>query len=310
MNILKQKPQLKDKLLVITGPTASGKTRLASLIAYELNGEIISADSRQVYKDMNLGTGKDYDDYIINEKNISYHLIDIIEAGKEYNVFRFQKDFIAAFKNITTRNKLPILCGGTGMYIESIVKKYNLIDVPINKEFRRSIVSKSDEDLKQMLIAIKNVHNTTDLINRERIIRAIEIELHSSKQVILTQFPKFDFKIFALRFDREILKNRITQRLKNRLDNGMIDEVKTLISKGIDIDKLKFYGLEYKYLAMYLNNEINYNEMFKLLNIAIHQFAKRQMTWLRKMERSGIEIFWIDGKLPEKEKMNLIIHIF
>lgn len=301
---------MKDKLIVITGPTASGKTRLASLVAYNLNGEIISADSRQVYKEMNIGTGKDYDDYNINNKKIPYHLIDILEAGEEYNVFRFQKDFFIAFQDISLRNKLPILCGGTGMYIESVIKKYRLIDAPIDIKFRESISNKSDDELKEMLIKIKNVHNTTDLIDRERIIRALEIEIHSSKSESKIQLPDFEYNIFAINFDREILKKRITQRLKNRLENGMIDEVKKLINNGIEINKLKYYGLEYKYIAMFLNNEISYNEMFEFLNIAIHQFAKRQMTWLRKMERNGIEINWIDGNLNESEKVSIIVKNF
>jgi len=301
---------MKNKLLVITGPTASGKTHLASMIAYELNGEIISADSRQVYKDMNIGTGKDYDDYLINEVRIPYHLIDTLEAGEEYNVFRFQNDFLAAFNDINSRNKLPILCGGTGMYIESVIKKYQLFNVNINNDFRANIASKTDEELKKMLIDLKSVHNTTDLIDRERLIRAIEIEKAASIGKTFTQSPKFDYKIFAIYFNREIQKKRITERLKERLKNGMIEEVESLLKKGVDIIKLKYYGLEYKYIAMYLEDEINYSEMFRLLNIAIHQFAKRQMTWLRKMERNGIEINWINGILDENERVNIIIQKF
>ncbi len=298
---------MKNKLIVITGPTASGKTRIASEIASKLDGEIISADSRQVYKDMNLGTGKDYDDYIVFNKKIPYHLIDILEAGDEYNVFEFQNDFYKAFNDIINRNKVPILCGGTGMYIESVLKKYNFINVPLDTKFRETIKNKSNDELIELLTALKKVHNTTDLIDRERLIRALEIEYFSLNTKNKTQTPDIDYKIFAIKYERNILRERITERLKKRLENGMINEVENLINKGIDVNKLKYYGLEYKYIAMYLNNEIGFDEMFRLLNTAIHQFSKRQMTWLRKMERTGFEINWIDGELSNDEKLKKII---
>lgn len=298
---------MKNKLIVITGPTASGKTRIASEIAYKLDGEIISADSRQVYKDMNLGTGKDYDDYIVFNKKIPYHLIDILEAGAEYNVFEFQNDFYKAFNDIINRNKVPILCGGTGMYIESVLKKYNLINVPIDTKFRESIKNKSNDELIELLTRLKKVHNTTDLIDRERLIRALEIEYFSINTKNKIPTPDFDYKIFAIKYERNILRERITERLKKRLENGMITEVENLIKKGIEINKLKYYGLEYKYIAMYINNEIDFDEMFRLLNTAIHQFSKRQMTWIRKMERNGFEINWIEGELSNEEKLKKII---
>lgn len=295
------------KLLVITGPTATGKTRLAALVANQLDGEIISADSRQVYRGMDIGTGKDYVDYQVDNKQIPFHLVDILNAGDEYNVFEFQKDFLKVFQDISTRNKLPILCGGTGMYIESIIAGYKLSEAPCNEELRVFLADKSNEEIRTMLKKTKTLHNTSDLIDRERIIRALEIFHYEANQPNHIDFPDFSYKIFAIHFDREIIRSRITERLQKRLQYGMIEEIENLLKSGLTIDQLKFYGLEYRYITMYINKEITYNEMFNLLNVAIHQFAKRQMTWFRRMEKKGFDIQWIDGNLTEEEKINEII---
>jgi len=298
---------IKNNLLVICGPTATGKTHLAALLANKLNGEIISADSRQVYKGMDIGTGKDLDDYIVDGNKIPYHLIDIVEAGYEYNVFEFQKDFIKAYRDISNRGCLPILCGGSGMYIESVLSAYKFSEAPYNEELRLYFAGKTDEELRALLSKIKTLHNTTDLIDRERIIRALEINHFEINHQNFVEFPTISADIFAIHFDREVIRNRITQRLLHRLQNGMTEEIESLLKNGLTVDQLKFYGLEYRYIAMYLNNEISYNEMFRLLNIAIHQFAKRQMTWFRRMEKKGINIQWIDGNLSEEEKVDMVI---
>ncbi len=297
----------KNKLLVITGPTATGKTRLAALLANELDGEIISADSRQVYRGMDIGSGKDIADYYVDNNLIPYHLIDILDAGEEYNVFQFQKDFYQKFNEIKSKDKLPILCGGTGMYIESVLADYNFAEVAVNPDFRKSLDNMSLPELQKLLIERKSLHNTTDLSDKERCIRALEIAEYERNYPYKANKPQFDYKIFAINFDREIIRNRITERLRFRLDYGMITEIENLLNLGLSIEQLKFYGLEYRYIAMFINKEITYFEMFRLLNIAIHQFAKRQMTWFRRMEKKGFKINWIDGNLSEKEKLDLII---
>lgn len=299
-----------NKLLVITGPTATGKTRLAALVADKMNGEIISADSRQVYKGMDIGSGKDYEDYLVDGKEIPFHLVDILEAGEEYNVFEFQKDFSKVFKEISSKGKLPILCGGTGMYIESVLAAYKFSEVPPNEELRDFLKDKTDEELRSQLLLIKPLHNTTDLIERERTIRALEIHHFEINQQNYVDIPDLSYKIFAIRFDREIIRNRITQRLQSRLQSGLIEEIESLLNSGLTIDQLKFYGLEYRYIAMYINKEITYFEMFRLLNIAIHQFAKRQMTWFRRMEKKGFDILWVDGDLPENDKVQFVLNNF
>lgn len=297
----------KNKLLVITGPTATGKTRLAALLANELDGEIISADSRQVYRGMDIGSGKDIADYYVDNNLMPYHLIDILDAGEEYNVFQFQKDFYQKFNEIKSKDKLPILCGGTGMYIESVLADYNFAEVAVNPDFRKSLDNMSLPELQMLLIERKSLHNTTDLSDRERCIRALEIAEYERNYPYKANKPQFDYKIFAINFNREIIRNRITERLRFRLDYGMITEIENLLNLGISIEQLKFYGLEYRYISMFINKEITYFEMFRLLNIAIHQFAKRQMTWFRRMEKKGFKINWIDGNLSEKEKLDLII---
>ena len=292
-------------MIVILGPTACGKTALAVHLAEAVKGEIISADSRQVYRGMDIGTGKDLNEYSLNGKDIPYHLIDICNPGEEYNVFRFQKDFLSAYQTILNQAKIPILCGGTGFYIESVLKGYELVEVPVDNELRNELSTKSNEELIEMLSSHRKLHNITDTEDRNRLIRAIEIETHKTPAERIS-LPKITGMIFGLKYEREVVRQRITERLKQRLDNGMIEEVQSLLNKGVAEERLLTYGLEYKYITLYLRNQLSYDEMFRLLNIAIHQFAKRQMTWFRKMERSGISIHWIDGKLSMEEKIETI----
>lgn len=297
--------------VTVLGPTAGGKTSLAAHLALALNGEIISADSRQVYRGMDIGTGKDIADYTINGTQIPFHLIDIVDAGVKYNVYEYQKDFIPVFKDIESRKKLPVLCGGSGMYIEAVLKGYKLINVPINITLRDELNLKSDEELIQILKSFKQLHNTSDIDTRKRMIRAIEIEKYYIKNPeIDNNFPQINSLIIGVKSDRNTQRQRITQRLKQRLNEGMIDEVKVLLSKGIQPDDLIYYGLEYKFLTQYILGELTFDEMFKKLETAIHQFAKRQMTWFRKMEKSGFVIHWIDGNESLDSKINKIVKIF
>jgi len=291
-------------MLVILGPTASGKTALAARLAYDLDGEVISADSRQVYRGMDIGTGKDCGDYLVKGKKVPVHLIDIVDPGYEYNVFEYQQDFIKVYHDITGRGKTPILCGGSGMYLEAILKGYDLKTIEPEPAFKESLKLKTDEELKEMLLSLRATHNTTDLIDRERVIKAIEIAAISDRdKKHQDELPALNPILFGIRFERETLRNRITDRLKNRLQNGMIEEVQALLDKGLTPDQLKFYGLEYRFITMFLKKELDYQKMLTLLNTAIHQFAKRQMTWFRRMERNGFTIHWIDGRLdPEKKK--------
>ena len=291
-------------LLTILGHTAGGKTAFAARMAYETNGEIISADSRQVYRNMNLGTGKDYQDYLVNDTKINYHLIDIREPGEEYNVFEFQKDFLITYKNVINRNKLPVLCGGSGLYIQAALKKYKLINVPENPELRQNLSNKNMKELITILQSFKELHNTTDTTQRKRLIRAIEIEdYYSRNPEISIDFPEIKPVILGIKFDRDARRHRITQRLKDRLESGMIEEAKKLHAQGVSYEKMEYYGLEYKYLAWYLTKRIDYNELFENLNTSIHQFAKRQMTWFRRMERQGMKIHWLDGQLTIDDKV-------
>ena len=296
-------------MITILGPTATGKTRLAANVAAKLNGEVISADSRQVYKGMDLGTGKDYDDYIVDGNKIPYFLIDIVDPGYEYNVYEYQRDFLEIYKNIISRQKLPVLCGGTGLYIEAILKAYKLVKVPENKSLREKLEKKKTGELIKMLSSFRALHNVTDSKDRERLIRAIEIQnYYKEKPDLISDYPKIKNEIFGIYFDRNIIRKRITERLKARLESGMLDEVKNLLSKGITPEQLKFYGLEYKYITQYIIGELNYNDMFQKLNTAIQQFAKRQMTWFRKMERNGFKIHWINGELPNTKKISEILY--
>lgn len=283
-------------MIVILGPTACGKTNLATQLAAKIDGEIISADSRQVYRRMNIGTGKDLYEYVVNGEQIPYHLIDIRDAGYEYNVYEFQNDFINAYNDIQNRGKEVILCGGTGMYIEAVLNGYQLIRVPKDDDLRQKLESQEHEELVKKLKLLGNLHNTTDTSTKKRTIRAIEIALYTKDHPIdKIEFPKIDYQIYGVQVEREIVKQRITARLKERLENGMIEEVKNLLDNGLTFDQIKFYGLEYKFIAQYLNDEMNYNDMYQRLNVAIHQFSRRQMTWFRRMERNGFKINWLDS---------------
>lgn len=300
----------KYDLITIIGPTASGKTQLAAHVAKGINGEIISGDSRQVYREMNLGTGKDLGDYTIDGVGIPYHLIDIVDAGSKYNVYEFQKDFFRVYDDIKTREKQPILCGGSGLYIESVIKEYRLIAVPDNLELRGRFKGKSDEELIKWLSSFKNLHNQTDTTNRKRLERAIEIEeYYANNDVDTTPLPKINNIIFGVRYSRSTERNRIACRLKQRLKDGMVDEVKALLDSGVTAEDLIYYGLEYKFITQHILGQITWDEMFIQLNNAIAQFAKRQMTWFRRMERNGIDIKWIQGNIPIAEKVELVLNL-
>lgn len=299
----------KNNLIVILGCTATGKTNVAVNLASQIDGEVISADSRQVYKGMDVGTGKDLSEFTVDGRAIPHHLIDIVEAGSEYNVYKYQKDFLEAYEGIQKRGNQAILCGGTGMYLEAVLKGYRLLDVPEDATLRKRLADKSDKELVAELLTYKALHNTTDSIERDRIVRAIEVSIYKKdNESLINDYPKIDTQVYGINFERGILKKRITERLKNRLKNeGMIEEVEGLIAAGVSPDRLKFYGLEYKLITQFLLGEIDRKEMFNKLNIAIHQFSKRQATWFRKMERNGVAINWIDGNLALDEKVNLIL---
>ncbi len=296
------------KLITILGPTATGKTKLAALLASITDGEIISADSRQVYKGMDIGTGKDIEDYCVNGKAIPYHLVDVKEPGYEYNVFEFQQDFLTAYNDILSRNKQPVLCGGTGLYLEAVLQGYTLKKVPENRALREKLKNKSHEELIELLKTYGSLHNTTDITDRERTLRAIEIREHEQADPEQKFFPAIPSVIFGIWFERNVIKQRITQRLEKRLKNGMVEEVKSLLNSGLKPEQLVFYGLEYRYVTQYVTGEIDFQTMFNRLNTAIHQFAKRQMTWFRRMEKRGIAIHWIDGTLQDEEKVKQILN--
>ena len=301
---------MKIDLITILGPTASGKTPLAAALADRLGTEIISGDSRQVYRRMDLGTGKDLVDYTVEGRQVPYHLIDIVEPGYKYNVFEYQRDFLKAYQEITAKNKLPILCGGTGMYIESVLKGYRLLPVPENPELRASLEGKSLEELTGILEGYKKLHNSTDVDTAKRAIRAIEIEEYYKHQPAeYREFPSLKSLIIGVDIDRELRREKITRRLKQRLDEGMVEEVRGLLAEGIDPENLIYYGLEYKFLTQYAIGELTFDEMFHQLETAIHQFAKRQMTWFRGMERRGFTIHWLDATLPMEEKIEHITNL-
>ena len=305
----------KMPMITILGPTASGKTELAAHLAMEIDAEIISADSRQVYRRMDIGTGKDLADYCVDGVNIPYHLIDIKDPGTKYNLFEYQKDFLDAYSDVCSREKNVILCGGTGLYIESVLKGYRLIPVPENEQLRKSLEGKTLEELTSILERLKNennsvMHNTTDVDTAKRAIRAIEIETaYRDTPVEERNFPKIDTIIIGVEIDRELRREKISRRLRQRLDSGMIDEVKSLLDSGIPAENLIYYGLEYKFVTEYLIGKISYEEMLRTLEIAIHQFAKRQMTWFRGMERRGFTINWIRAQDSMDEKINAIRNI-
>jgi tRNA dimethylallyltransferase len=291
-------------LVTVLGPTASGKTAFAARLALAIDAEIISADSRQVYRKMDIGTGKDYEDYRVDGTDIPYHLVDIVDAGYKYSLFEYQRDFVKAFNDIAGRGKRVILCGGSGMYIESVLQGYELVAVPHNEELRRELESRPDEELKSMLASMRKLHNVSDTSSRKRLIRAIEIEVFTTAgNRPPASVPEFDYIIFGIAPDRDTRRRRITGRLEARLGEGMIDEVRQLLDEGLQPEDLIFYGLEYKYVTLYLTGKMKLDEMKQRLNTAIHQFAKRQMTWFRKMERSGYEIHWLDPEASMEEKL-------
>lgn len=295
-------------MITILGPTATGKTDLAARIAFELNGEVISADSRQVYRGMDIGTGKDLSAYTIEGQKIPYHLIDIAEPGTEYNIYKYQHDFFIAYQSILERDKLPVLCGGSGMYLESVLSRYRLQAIENDGNLRRSLEKKTDAALEMMLRSMKTLHNTTDLEDRERMIRAIEIASVSGEAAFLKTLPAIENTLFGIRYPRGLQKTRITERLKARLNEGLVEETEALLRKGIAPERLIRYGLEYRWVTKYVTGEIIYDEMFNALNTAIHQFSKRQMTWFRRMERQGFAILWLDGRWTIQEKMAFIRH--
>lgn len=304
-----------QKMITILGPTASGKTSVAAALALRTGGEIISADSRQVYRRMDIGTGKDLADYTIGDVHIPYHLIDIAEPGTKYNLFQYQQDFHQAYNLIRSRGKLPILCGGTGLYIEAVLGGYSLSPVPQNQKLRESLEGKSLDQLTQMLVQLKqkngsNMHNRTDVDTAQRAIRAIEIETYNLEHPTPErQMPPVDSLVIGINIDRELRREKITRRLKARLEEGMCDEIRSLIDGGVNPDDLIYYGLEYKFVTEYVVGKTSYEEMFRQLEIAIHQFAKRQMTWFRGMERRGYTIHWIDAAQPMDEKVEAIMSL-
>jgi tRNA dimethylallyltransferase len=303
-------------MITILGPTASGKTTLAAHLAARIGGEIISADSRQVYRRMDIGTGKDLDDYVVDGKQIPYHLIDIAEPGTKYNLFQYQQDFHDAYNDIKSRGATPILCGGTGLYIEAALKGYALSPVPQNPELRARLEGKSLEELTGMLVSLKQkngsvMHNTTDVDTAQRAIRAIEIETYNAEHPTEErQMPKIDSLVIGVNIDRESRREKITKRLRQRLDNGMVEEIRSIIDSGVAPEDLIYYGLEYKYVTEYVIGKTTYDEMFRSLEIAIHQFAKRQMTWFRGMERRGTHIHWIDAAMPMADKLSEIRRLY
>ena len=301
------------QMITILGPTASGKTRLAAALAAKIGAEIISADSRQVYRRMDIGTGKDLADYVVNDTPVPYHLVDICEPGTRYNLFQYQKDFIEAYDDIRKRGRRVVLCGGTGLYIEAVLKGYQLSPVPQNDELRERLAGKDLDELAAILADLKrrnhsNMHNRTDVDSPQRAIRAIEIEEYNMKTpVALRYVPPVPSLVVGVDISREERRARITQRLNDRLEGGMVDEVRQLIADGVEPENLIYYGLEYKFVTEYVIGKISYQEMFTQLEIAIHQFAKRQMTWFRGMERRGVTIHWIDAMLPLDEKVQAVI---
>lgn len=296
------------ELITIIGPTASGKTAFAAALAARLDTEIISGDSRQVYRSMDIGTGKDLADYVVDGKQIPYHLIDICNPGDKYNVFEYQHDFHKAFEEIRKKGKLPILCGGTGMYIESVLRGFKLLDVPQNPSLRESLKGKSLAELEQILASYKVLHNKTDVDSAQRAIRAIEIEeFYKTEAPDKREYAPINSLIIGVDIDRELRREKISKRLRARLDEGMVDEVRAILATGVKPEDLIYYGLEYKFLTLYIIGQLTYDEMVSQLEIAIHQFAKRQMTWFRGMERRGLHIHWLDATLPTDEKINNVL---
>jgi tRNA dimethylallyltransferase len=303
--------QRKINLVTVLGHTAGGKTAFAAQLAHRIGGEIISADSRQVYRGMDIGTGKDYGDYMVDDQRMRVHLVDIMDAGYEYNVYLFKRDFLRVFTDVTERGKIPLLCGGSGLYIESVLRNYRLLQVPINSELREDLKKKSFKELNGILKLYGPLHNVTDTLNRTRLIRAIEIAMY---QGVENEEPAEDYQlvplVLGIRFDRKIRRKRITERLHQRLKNGMVEEVEGLLKQGISEERMDYYGLEYRYITQYILQKLTYEEMVERLNSAIHQFAKRQMTYFRGMERRGVPIHWLDGAMGTDEKLAMALSLY
>ena len=303
--------RMEYEIITILGPTASGKTALAVALANELDAEIISADSRQVYRGMTLGTGKDLREYEIERKLIPYHLIDICNPGEKYNIFAFQRDFHAVFESLKKKGKLPVLCGGSGLYIESVLSGYKLLDVPENRELREELKDKTLDELEKILRSYKKLHNKTEVDSAQRAIRAIEIEEYYLKQdPEQRDYEPINSLIIGVDIDRDLRREKISRRLKSRLEEGMVDEVKGLLESGISAEDLIYYGLEYKYITLYITGNLSYREMYDQLEIAIHQFAKRQMTWFRGMERRGFAIHWLEAGIALEEKVAAVKELY
>lgn len=294
-------------LLAVIGPTASGKTAFAVRLALALEGEVISADSRQVYRGMDIGTGKDLEEYVVEGRQVPCHLVDIVEAGYKYNVFEYQADFLRVWEDCRRRGVVPVLCGGSGLYVEAVLKGYKLLAVPVNEELRASLEGMPLPELAARLATYKKLHNTTEIDTPKRAIRAIEIEeYYRTHPYEEKDFPQLRPLIVGVEVSREVRRERITRRLHERLEQGMVEEVRQLLDSGVAPEDLIYYGLEYKYLTLYLTGKLSYDAMVEQLNVAIHQFAKRQMTWFRKMEREGFEIRWLDAGLPLEERVERV----
>ncbi len=299
------------EMITILGHTAAGKTALAAQIAHALDGEVISADSRQVYRGMTIGTGKDYEDYQVGGSEVPFHLVDIIDAGREYSVYNFQSDFLQVYREIRERGHLPVMCGGSGLYLESVLKGYRMAHVPVDEKRRKELENMGQGELVKLLAGYSSLHNTTDTVTKKRTIRAIEIAEFEKKACLEEKaFPSINSLNLGICFERENRRKRITERLKQRLEQGMVGEVEALLRDGVGHDRLEFYGLEYKFLSYYLLGNLSYDEMFRKLNTAIHRFSKRQMTWFRGMERRGVKIHWIAGELPMEEKVERVIRLY
>lgn len=305
----------KHDLITILGPTASGKTKLAVALARQIGGEIISADSRQVYRGMDIGTGKDLSEYFADDKYIPYHLIDIADAGEEYDLFRFLTDFRRVYKEVRSRQAQPVMCGGSGMYLESVILGYSLSKADFSEEALAQLAERSDEELISILKKHNVLHNVTDTLDRQRLVRAVLIAINKNPEDVSGRpgddewFPEISHAVFGIRLPREIIRQRITKRLNDRLNGGLVTEVKNLLDRGVPADKLRYYGLEYRYVTDHILGMISYDEMVQRLNTAIHQFAKRQMTWFRRMEKRNILIHWIDGNQDVCEQLRSVIEI-
>lgn len=300
-----------SRLITILGPTASGKTSIATRLAHRMNGEILSADSRQVYRGMDIGTGKDLKDYTVDGTQIPYHLIDIANPGDKYNVYRFQHDFLEAYEGILSRERQPIMCGGSGLYLESVIRGYRMSTVPQNPGLRERLEGKSLKELTEILASYTTLHNTTDVDTAQRAIRAIEIQdYYRQVEMPDREFPEIQSVNFGVDIDRQLRRDKISRRLRSRLDEGMVEEIRGIIDSGVSPEDLIYYGLEYKFVTLYVIGQLSYEEMVEKLEIAIHQFAKRQMTWFRGMERRGVAIHWLDAQAPMDELTEEIIRIY